>query len=129
MGLLDCGLGKNPAERVCGIGDGPDVRHQHPHEGAEVLRLMARVAVWATLQRAAKLGVAVRQRPFQVLNRQHAVGRDSHKAIEELVVLAQDGSLVTCCICVVVSMKLQGIFKTTCQFYVVWLVPAAPSST
>ena len=54
---------------------------------------MARVAVWGALQRPTMFDVAVEQRLLEVLNRQHAVGRQSDKAIEDLEVLAQNVSL------------------------------------
>ena len=54
---------------------------------------MARVAVWGALQRTAIFDVAVEHRLLEVLNRQHAVGRQSDKAIEDLEVLAQNVSL------------------------------------
>ena len=57
------------------------------------LRFMARVAVWGALQRTAIVDVAVEHRLLQVLNRQHAVGRQSDKGIEDLEVLAQNVSL------------------------------------
>ena len=57
------------------------------------LRFMARVGVWGALQRTAIVDVAVEHRLLQVLNRQHAVGRQSDKAIEDLEVLAQNVSL------------------------------------
>ena len=54
---------------------------------------MARVGVWGALQRTAIVDVAVEHRLLQVLNRQHAVGRQSDKAVEDLEVLAENVSL------------------------------------
>ena len=54
---------------------------------------MARVAVWGALQRTAIFDVAVEHRLLEVLNRQHAVGRQSDKAVEDIEVLAENVSL------------------------------------
>ena len=75
---------------------------------------MARVAVWGALQRSVIFDVAVEYRLLLVINRQHAVGRQSDKAIEELEVLAQDVSLGGHRSFVVLSMKLQRTMFVLC---------------